>query len=545
MLSEDRVRAGVRRIANGVEVDTDAHLAAVLAKGRGRGDAANARLPARRRRPLLVPLGAALTVAGVVAGGTALSGMLGGTGSDADRAPLVVVLPGTPDGTVPSVFAHTRESAAALLRDRGLEVRYGKQISCDPAGRPTGTAPATGTRVQRGDVVTVLLSYQAANTDCASDLLEPWRFVDFATSRGPAPQFAEEVDLYVDGVRTETLSGTEAAEGDWGATSALSILADGSERVVRSEQEVGDAYLMPQLQVNEGTPPDSWCGVARPRAVAAREALTLTLDFADVPLEPRCPARVALYETGGAIDTVVAWSEAARGSDLEPIPDVVGLPLVEARDVVTAAGYPARVEESETCHPRRGVVEQAPTQRAVVEDSVDDPGWYGPVTLVVEVPHTTRDCAGLDAAVSGFLRFARGGPPPEWTPEVQQLFGYAPWDTVTADTADDRAAWSFCSGVAPESCEVSPLVVAGREEDVESGEFVDYSRFPGDEVCELIDLGGLPTSGLPGRDREVVLYPAEIATCDDDWSVTLWIDDSGRIVAVNLLVPRGSVPAVE
>ncbi|CUR60728.1 hypothetical protein NOCA280119 [metagenome] len=532
MLSEEHVRAEVHRIANSIEVDSDQHLATVLARKRRPGRSSTP--GSARRRRLLVPLAAALSVVGMVLAGVALTGVLPDGETGVDKL-VPVVLAGTPSGTVPSVFGHTRESATAALHDSGLEVRFGRQISCDPAGRPVGTEPATGTPVERGDTVTVLLSYQAGNTDCMADLTEPWRFVDFATGRGPSPRFADDVTLFVDGVRTGTLSGVDAARGDWGAGSALGILSRATEQVMRS----GTVYRTPSLQVSTGTPPDTWCGVTRPPATSNREALTLTVDFADLTPHPRCPARVALYETGGAIDTVVAWSEGARGTDLEPIPDVVGLPLAQARDRVTAAGYPARVEELETCHPRDGVVEQAPTQQAVEEDSQDDPGWYGPVTLVVEVPHTTRDCAALDAAATGFLRFARGGAPPAWAPEVQQLLGYTPWDTVSAARADDPAAWSFCSGVAPEDCTVSPLVVAGGDAEVETGEFSDVTRWPGDQVCELIDRGGLPR-GLP-VEQQIVLYPAELTSCDDDWSVWLWVDDVGRITAVNLLVPRTSV----
>ena len=532
MPSEEQVRAGVHGIANSIGVDTDQHLAAVLAQTRGLG---LARTPggARRWRPL-VPLAAAVSVVGVVMAGAALTGIFPGEEPGVDRvAPVApVVLAGTPDGTVPSVFGHTRESASALLEDRGLQVRYGKQISCDPAGRPVGTEPTVGAPVERGDTVTVLLSYQGATTDCMADLREPWRFVDFATGRGPSPLFADDVGLFVDGARTGTLSGADAARGDWGAGSALSILGRATEQVMRD----GDSYRTPGLQVATGTPPDAWCGVARPRAVGDREALTLTIDFGQVNSKPHCPARVALYQTGGAIDTVVAWSEGARKNAQEPIPDVVGLSLSEARDRVTAAGYPARVEEFETCHPRRRVVEQAPTQRALREDSEDDPGWSGPVTLVVEVPHTTRDCAGLDAAANAFLRFARGGPPPAWAPEVQQLLGYTPWATVAAARADDPAAWSFCSGVAPEDCEVSPLVVAGGNGAVETGESSDVTGWPDGQICDLIDRGGLPSS-LP-LEKQIVLYPAELTSCDDNWSVWLWIDDAGRITALNLLVPN-------
>jgi hypothetical protein len=467
----------------------------------------------------------------VVTGCTTAPDTSAAEAGDADRA-VPVVLAGAPAGTVPSVFGHTRDTAETLLRETGLDVRFGKQVGCDPAGRPVATEPATGTAVQPGDSVTVLLSYQAATTDCAADLSEPWRVVDFATGRGPAPRFADEVSVHVDGRPTGTTSGADAARGGGATGTALDVLGRATELVLRT----GDAHRMPQLQVITGTPPDTWCGIARPPDVAGREALTITIDFAEVTATPRCPARVALFETAGAIDTVVAWSEGARGNDLEPIPDVVGLPLTEARDRVTAAGYPARVEEHETCQPRRGVVEQAPTQSAVEQDAGDDPGWYGPVTLVVEVPHTVRDCAALDAAARGFVRFAQGGPPPAWAPEVQQLLGYTPWATVAAAAADDPATWSLCSGSAPQDCEVSPLVVAGRAGEVGTGEFADVTRLPDGQTCELIDRGGLP-SGL-SVDRQVVMYPASPTSCDDDWAVWLWVDDDGRITTVNLLVPE-------
>jgi hypothetical protein len=476
-----------------------------------------------------VAVGCALIVVALPGCSSDTSGTSTVPGADDRSVPVLLV--GTPEGTVPSVFGHTRESAGILLAERGLDVRYAEQVSCDPAGRPVGTAPTAGAPVSPGAEVTVLLSYQAANTDCAADVREPWGFVDFATGRGPSPHFADEVRLFVDGARSGTLSGSEAARGAWGEGSALDILRRGSEQVLR----VGDSYRTPQLQVTAGTPPDSWCGVARPREVADREALTLSVDFAEGATKSRCPARVTLYETGGAIDTVVAWSERAQGSDRRPIPDVVGLPLAEARDDVTAAGYPALVQQVETCHPRRDVVEQAPSQQAVEEDGDDDPHWYGPVTLVVEVPHSIRDCAGLDAAAHEFRRFARGGPPPAWAPEVQQLLGYAPWATVTASMADDPATWSLCSAGSPDSCAVSPLVVAGRDVEVETGEFSDVTRLPAGQSCELIDRGALP-SGL-AVERQIVMYPAEPTSCDDDWAIWLWIDDAGRITTVNLLVP--------
>lgn len=510
------------------QVRTSAHAAAAPHNRSHEGTRSQG--PSGRRRRLLVPLAAAVSVGAVVIAGASLSRALDGVEPSADKA-VPVILAHAPDGTVPSVFGHTRESASALLEDRGLEVRYDEKVSCDPEGRPVGTEPTTGASVEPGETVTVLLSYQGPTTDCAGDLRVPWQFVDFATGRGPSPRFADDVALVVDGVPTGTLPGPDAAGGDWGAGSALSILAQGADEVLRD----GDSYRVPQLQVTTGTPPDTWCGVARPREVADREALTLAIVFADRAPQRRCPAQVSLYETDGAIDTVVAWSVGARGHALQPIPRVVGLPVTEARNKVTAAGYPARVEELESCHPRDGVVEQAPDPSKLKQDRRR---WYVPVTLVVEVAHTTRDCARLDEAAQTFLRFARGGQAPTWAPEVQQLFGYEPWATVPAAIADDPASWSFCSGVAPAECEVSPLVVAGRSVEVETSEYSDVDHWPEGQYCELIDRGGLPTD-LPAEKQQIVLYPAEISSCDDDWSVWLWIDETGKITALNLLVPAG------
>jgi hypothetical protein len=525
MPSDDQIRAEVHRLADGLEVDTDRHLAAVTGQaGASRAD---------RRRRLVLPLAAAAAVAAVVVTGVVLTRVLPSDESVVEK-PTPVLVDGTPDGTVPSVFGHTRDSAAAMLDDLGLTVAFGEKDSCGPEGRPVGTEPAIGTPVEPGETVTVLLSYVGPSTDCIGGDEESWRFVYFATGRGPAPGFADQVELFLDGEQTATLSGDEAARGDWGDGSALAILDLATREVLRK----GDTYVVPDLRVLAGTPPDTSCGVARPGEVGDREALTLTIDFDVADEQERCPARVAIYETDGAIDAVVAWSESATGGAAQPIPDVVGLSLTDARDQVTAAGYTARVEELETCHPREGtVVEQAPSQQDIEDDAEDSPGWFGPVTLVVEVPHTRRDCAALDQAAAGFLAFAHGGPAPDWAPEVRQVFGYELWDTITAERADDRDAWSFCSGVAPEDCSLSALVLAGQDVEVETDEYPDLSRWPPDEGCNLLDRGGLPT-GL-SNDQQIVLYPAELDSCADEWQVWLWIDDAGRIEAVNLAVPSG------
>ena len=116
MLSEEQVRAEVHRIANGIGVDTDAHLAAVLTQPRGHG---RTRTPgaggARRRRPM-VPLAAAALVAGVVAAGAALTGILpGGEPAPTGRSRPRRQHPGWHRAL--GLRAHAG-SARALLRER-------------------------------------------------------------------------------------------------------------------------------------------------------------------------------------------------------------------------------------------------------------------------------------------------------------------------------------------------------------------------------------------------------------------------------------------
>lgn len=515
MLTEDQLRDLLNRAGTTVEVDATPRPFTAT--------------PSRPRRPALAALLVVATVAGI--GGLGLWMTDGGDGASVDGA-APVVLGGVPDGTVPSVFAHTRESATELLRGMGLGVDYREEISCDPAGRPLGTDPEVGTDIEPGATVTLLLAYQGSTTDCFSDLDEPWQFMDFATRRGPAPRFADQVTLVVDGRRATTLSGERAALGEWGDPSALTELRAAAGEVIRT----GNEYQTPTLQARSGTPPAEFCAIPRPAILGDREALTITIDVTAGD-QRDCPARVSVYRSDGGIDTVVAWTARSLAStppDQRPVPDVVGLTLTEARDAVTAAGFTARVEELETCTPRQGVVEQAPTQKALDQDARDEPTWSGVVTLVIEIPHTRRDCAGLDAAAAGFIRFASGGPPPAWSPQVQHLFGYALRDKITAEQADDPSAWSFCSGVEPTECQVSALVVAGRGS-VETGE--SRERYE----CELVDYGGLP-SGLNSEDQ-IILFPADPSDCAADWSVELWIDRGGRITAVNLLINEAAVEA--
>ena len=103
------------------------------------------------RRPIVVTVKAGTALAATVAVAVTALGVVGlraawvaDHADHADHAGDVgasaegVVLPRAPDGTVPSVFAHTRASATGLLEDLGLSVRFGEQVGCELAGHPGG-----------------------------------------------------------------------------------------------------------------------------------------------------------------------------------------------------------------------------------------------------------------------------------------------------------------------------------------------------------------------------------------------------------------------
>jgi eukaryotic-like serine/threonine-protein kinase len=70
----------------------------------------------------------------------------------------LLVSQGPEQVTVPDVTGLTRESAEGRLRDEGLEVAADEQESDEPEGDVISQSPAGGTRVARGDTVTIVVS---------------------------------------------------------------------------------------------------------------------------------------------------------------------------------------------------------------------------------------------------------------------------------------------------------------------------------------------------------------------------------------------------
>jgi beta-lactam-binding protein with PASTA domain len=77
----------------------------------------------------------------------------------------LLVSQGPEQVTVPDVTGLTRESAEARLRDEGLEVAADEQESDEPEGDVISQSPAGGTRVSRGETVTIVVSIGRPQVD--------------------------------------------------------------------------------------------------------------------------------------------------------------------------------------------------------------------------------------------------------------------------------------------------------------------------------------------------------------------------------------------
>ncbi|MCW2765148.1 MAG: hypothetical protein JWO11_1107 [Nocardioides sp.] len=246
--------------------------------------------PARLNNPVLGVL--AVLVALLVAAGMA------GSGHPEPRLPLTA-------GQVPSLFGYDAQDARALLSDRGLTVVEQPVRACELPGRVVGTDPPIGAPLSRGDTITIRTAVPS-DVFCMAryaDRALAWRFLDFATGRGPAPDFARLVRVVVDRSEPAILAHERAVErASWDGLSAPTELAAAAREV----RAVGSGYRAPQLTVTSGTPPLTTCGIRRPILSGERPAVSITIA---IPGDAgTCSVRVDLYQAYDAIDAVVLYT---------------------------------------------------------------------------------------------------------------------------------------------------------------------------------------------------------------------------------------------
>jgi hypothetical protein len=505
------------------------------------------------RRPRWQALAAAAAVL-VLASGTAAVVARGSDGDRPDPAPSPSL---TPDSVlqadqVPSVFGLSVEDAEAMLTDLGLEVQPGSypddiaQECGEPPGRARRTDPPIGTRFEPGDPVSLVSSgVDMSGAYCVPQPRRPesYAFLDFAGSRGPAPAFADDVTLYVDGALTATLSADEAADQEaWGESSALTILDRARQVVVPAPRRVDfltrtyGAYRVPSLTTRVGDPVDGCRWGRVPAPLAGRQAWSIELPLST---SDDCPAAVDLYETGGRIDTVIAYSPAPKPRSTDPgqlaVPEVVGMDEAEARAALLDLGIDVSVDYQDRagCQPDGVVLRQQPT--------AGEPAPHGDRVHLIVNRNVDDFCGGLpDPPVAGerdrigrlFVEFARGERdfPPVDTP-VDLYLGNRFVKTISAEDSGVRSSYDLCvpGGYAERSCPFSSISLLAEGGDVE---------LLADNPDELLSVlapetppqfrdGNAVTVGSPRDENRALL---------DRWAVQIAYNDVGQITAVNLLM---------
>jgi hypothetical protein len=204
------------------------------------------------------------------------------------------------------LFALNGDQAEEFLESQGYDVSLEQARSCEPPGLVVDSDPPSGGPVRKGATVTVRTSV-LSGSQCEPAFprrLAAWEFVQFALGRGPAPDFADAVDVVVDAGAPVRLTGDAAG--------MLLNLDDVTTAIAGAARQTRPAESgLPRLVVTSTSPPDSWCGVARPEVVDHRSSIRFMIDPRPED-ESGCPLTVDLYRTESLIDAVVLYTAKGR-----------------------------------------------------------------------------------------------------------------------------------------------------------------------------------------------------------------------------------------
>jgi hypothetical protein len=291
MLTETEVRDLLARAAATIEVPPGAPITPA----------------ADRRRRWLAPVLAGAASVLLVVGGVALVSD-GGTHGNVPT-PDPATTRNEPSGAgIPSVFGYDADSAERLLTSAGLVVTRRPSYTCRTSDRAVRTSPTAGNPYQSGASVTLFVTEQPPAARCAVPPLDAlaWQLLDFANGRRPAPAFASEVTVYVDGQRT-VLAGEQAANPrTWSTGSALGLLAAASR-----QKELREGFTAtPVLRVHTDDGTQFACGGQElPTALSGRQSLWLSIEIpTDGPSMSCTFANVFLDE--GRVDALVVRTAA-------------------------------------------------------------------------------------------------------------------------------------------------------------------------------------------------------------------------------------------
>ncbi|WP_372735084.1 hypothetical protein [Nocardioides sp.] len=205
---------------------------------------------------------------------------------------------------MPSLFGHTGPEAQELLEGEGYEVVLRPLRACEPLDLVLGSQPPTGAPVESGAVISVFTAVPSGSECEARYPLreEAWGFLRFAVTGSPRPQFAVAVDVFVDGVLSESLSGTAASTPEWAQVRELVATA--------ATRPADNATGQAEVRIIEAVPPLTTCGHPRPEPRSGQlRALRISVDGrGDAGFG--CPLTIDLYRNVlDAINVIAIYTE--------------------------------------------------------------------------------------------------------------------------------------------------------------------------------------------------------------------------------------------
>jgi len=433
---------------------------------------------------------------------------------------------------IPSVFGYDESAARAMLENLSLVVTVQREeVGCsDPGGRAARTEPPLGTQFRAGDPVTLIVT-QTPSAPCPAngDLLFAWQLLDFANGRGLAPDFAESV-LVSANAETSTITGSEAADLlNWVDGTPLGMLRQESRAV---QNFGGGVFQTPYLRI---TPTRPGFPCQQPAAgMPTQGGLNLVIEFNTDGLSFACPA-VDVFRTNGQITAIALRTLSAEpGPDAGAVPDLRGLPIGDAKATLRELGL-----QSEYVHkgapPPVGCVSSE-----VVVDQDPEAGSFVRAGAVVELVLRWVGCTGTQVAPldgtphqmgMAFLEFAYGGKTfPHFADQVGLYLGDELKKTLSPSQARQLWRWRLPGPYADATGPFSAI------EMVTSGGAEKPAILRGAPPAGACIHGFPDQPTVPGSVAVTLTNDGQVGTCMDTYAVLLSTDETGHLVAVNLLL---------
>lgn len=219
---------------------------------------------------------------------------------------------------VPQLLMMTLEQATERLDEVGLrvKVRYGALNECDlPDGRVISSDPAPSSTLDPGAKVVVHLAGRPGGG--TAYCVGPEQFeetaiplLDLARFGEGGPRFAAEVQIWIDGHRTRTLTAQQPGDPEaWGDPSPLTDLVAATEeyRTERGRVQSPSIWSMGDEGSQFACGPDD-----PPQALADRESVVVTVDHSYEGPHPTCHWFRVYQDQQGRVDAVTSSTKSPR-----------------------------------------------------------------------------------------------------------------------------------------------------------------------------------------------------------------------------------------